>query len=211
MMPQRASRRRILSMRASMVVSPSCRSQRPSWRESRGRGSGSLARRSPSRIVDCSFVRGLAGGEVGLYAGAVACEVAADEDGLGLRAGGIELQPRELVAAAREVEDAVPVAVGEADDALRAENVGGEAAQHALERFLAERSTRAPDEASDAVHAKMVGRRAGALAVRRDAGREEDVAVDGAANRTEALRPRVELRDAPLGPRERPVVDQIDL
>src|SRR5262252_6947625 len=80
----------------------------------------------------------------------VAIQPAADEDRLTLLHVR-QLHPRELVAAAREVEEPLPVAAREADDALRPQHVARQPVEEARERVLIERARRAEDEAADAV------------------------------------------------------------
>src|SRR5437762_9503044 len=123
----------------------------------------------------------LARGERGTDLVAVAVEIAADEDGLRLVHVG-QLHPRELVPPAREVEEALPVAAREADDALGTEHALRQPVEHAREALLIERMTRPVEEAPDAVVMQMVRRRPGPLAVGGDAGREEEVRVDRAAH-----------------------------
>src|SRR5579862_163894 len=140
----------------------------------------------------------LAGGEVALDAGAVTVEMAADEHRLRRRRHAVEAHPAELVPATGIVEDAVPVAAGEADEPLGAHDIGWEAFQHPLESVLAERALGAPHEAREAVGVEMVRRAARPIAKRRDPGGEEHVAVDRAAHGPEALRARVQARDPAL-------------
>src|SRR2546428_7092056 len=102
-------------------------------------------------MLGSSFLGAFAGGEIGLDARAVALKVTADEHSLALLAPGVELHPGELVAAAGEVEEAVPVAAREAHDALRAQDVGRQAAEEPLECLLPQRQPRAVEEAADAV------------------------------------------------------------
>src|SRR3989449_11373664 len=87
-------------------------------------------------MLGFSFRADLAGGERGLDPALVPPEVAADEHGLALLHPALELHPGELVAAAGAVEEAMPVAVREAHDALGAQDVGGQAPGQALENRL---------------------------------------------------------------------------
>jgi hypothetical protein len=64
-------------------------------------------------------------------------QVASDEDRLVL-VRSWQLHPRELVAPAREVEQAEPVPSGEADEPLGPQQVAREALEQALERVLVE-------------------------------------------------------------------------
>src|SRR5205814_9167215 len=103
----------------------------------------SFSRRSS--MFPVSFLGALARGQVRLDARPMAFEVSADEDRLRLARLRIEPEPGDLVAAAREVEERVPVAAGEADDALRPKHVLREAREQPLERFLAEGARATPD------------------------------------------------------------------
>src|SRR5437870_9355475 len=106
----------------------------------------------PPLLVD------LAGGQLGLDAAAMPFERPSDEDGLVLRACLIEPDPGELVPAAREVEERVPIAASEAHDALRPQHAAGQAREEPLERLLTEWTRGAIDEASDAVGLEMARR-----------------------------------------------------
>src|ERR687888_1893664 len=108
-------------------------------------------------MLGSSLRGGLAGRELCLDPAPVPREVPADEHGLALLHPALELHPAELVPAAGEVEEAVPVAAREAHDPLGAQDVGGEAPGQALERLLPERQPGAVDEAPDAVGAQVVG------------------------------------------------------
>src|SRR5581483_6152281 len=162
-------------------------------------------------MIRCPLVVGLAAGELGFDRGAMAVEVAPDEDGLALRRRAVQAEPAELVPPAGEVEETVPVAPGEADDALRADDVGGKPPEEPLERLLPERTRRPVDEAPDAVRVEMVAARAGELPVARDAGREEEVAVDRAADGLEALRAWIQLAEPLPETADRVRVDEIEL
>src|SRR5262245_28129928 len=235
MMPQRASRRRILSMSACIFgVLPgddggsystyprSSRRLRTSASSSSvypvssagggavgcscgrsGRGSGMLM--SP-------LVVGLTGGELGQKPGPVPVERAPDEHRLAFRrCGAVELQPGELVPPAGEVEQTVPVAIGEPDDALGAQNVPGQALEQPLEGVLPEGPTATIDEARDPVVVQMIGGGAGALAIGRDPGGEQHLAVERAAYGAQALGASVQLAEPLLDPGERGLVHQIEL
>src|SRR5437870_646076 len=162
-------------------------------------------------MLGFSFRADLAGGERGLDPALMPPEVAADEHGLALLHPGLELHPGELVAAAGEIEEAVPVAVREAHDALGAQDVGGQAPEQALEHRLPERQPGAVDEAPDGVGVQVVGARTRALAEGRDAGREEHVAVERATHGLHALGARVQLGEPALEARHGGRVDQIEL
>src|SRR5439155_728502 len=174
MMPQRASRRRIRSIRACMVNLLSvvrtivdggeagAVTLAGGYAGGASRAPGASGRRSA--MLGFSFRADLAGGERGLDPALMPPEVAADEHGLALLHPGLELHPGELVAAAGEVEEAVPVAVREAHDALGAQDVGGQAPEQALEHRLPERQPGAVDEAPDGVGVQVVGARTPPLA-----------------------------------------------
>src|SRR2546422_6555721 len=98
-------------------------------------------------MLGSSFRAGLAGGELGLDPALVPPDVPADEHGLALFHPALELHPAELVAAAGEVEQAVPVAAREAHNALGAQDVGGQAPEQAPGRLPPERQPGAVEEA----------------------------------------------------------------
>src|SRR5437763_561095 len=139
----------------------------------------------------------LAGSQPGLDPLAQALEPPSDEDRLALSARLIQPDPGDLVPAAREVEERVPVAPGETHDALRPEHAARQPREEPLERLLTEGTRGAVDEAADAVGLEMIRRLPGERAVGRHAGGEEHVAVERPAHRREALGPRVELREPP--------------
>src|SRR5690348_9747612 len=157
MTPQRASRRRIFSMRACMGGDSFLSYWTPPRPDGAGRsdmiGTPRLARR---------LVRTLAGGERAADRLGVALDVAPDEDGLRLR-DVRQLHPRELVPATGEVEEALPVAAREADDALGAEHAPRQAIEHAAEALLIERARRPVEKAADAVGVEVRRRRARAI------------------------------------------------
>src|SRR5438128_7872240 len=119
-----------------------------------------------------------AGGQLGFDAAAMPLERATDEDGLALRAGLLQPDPRELVPAAGEVEERVPLAARDAHDALRPEHVARQAPEEPLERLLTEGTRGAVDEAADPVGLEMARGLAGERAVGRHAGGEEHLAVE---------------------------------
>src|SRR5437667_11970996 len=102
-------------------------------------------------MLGSSFLAHLAGGELGLDPAPVPHEIPTDEHGLALLHPGVELHPGELVAAAGEVEEAVPVAAREAHDALGTEYVGGQTPSQPLEGVLPAGQPAAVEGAPDAV------------------------------------------------------------
>src|SRR5437016_2995537 len=157
-------------------------------------------------MLGSSFLALLAGGELGLDPGPVPPEIPTDEHGLALLHPGVELHPGELVAAAGEVEEAVPVAAREAHDALGTEYIDRQAPEQPLEGVLPEGQPGAVEEAPDAVGVQVVGARARPLAEGRDAGREEHVAVERATHGLHALGARVQLRQPSLEQQMQPLV-----
>src|SRR5947208_16107532 len=102
-------------------------------------------------MLGSSFLAHLAGGELGLDPAPVPHEIPTDEHGLALlHPGVVELHPGELVAAAGEVEEAVPVAAREAHDALGTEHGGRQAPEQPLERLLPEGEWGARGDGPDA-------------------------------------------------------------
>ena len=142
------------------------------------------------RMLRTPLVRNFAGGEARPQRGLVPRQVAPDEHGLRLRAIR-QLEPADLVPAAGEVEEPLPLAVGKPDQALCPQHVRRQAVQEPLEAILAERPAAAVDEACDAVVVAMgrTARPRGTLPIGGDSGREEQIAFQGAAYRAEPLRP----------------------
>jgi hypothetical protein len=153
---------------------------------------------------------GFTGGELAAQACLVARHVMTDEDGLAL-GGGRELHPGELVPSAREIEQALPVPIAKAHDPLGAHDVVGQAREQPLEARLIERTIGAVQEAADAVLMQVIAAAPRAIAEPGDARREEDLAVDRAAHRAEALRARVQRLHATLARAGGLGVDQIEL
>src|SRR5207302_6936511 len=127
-----------------------------SWVGGSGAGGSGLSGWRSGMAAFSSLLFGLAGGEVALDARAVTVEMAADEHRLRRRRDAVEAHPAELVPTAGIVEDAVPVAAGEADEPLRAHDVARQPREHALERVLAKRAPRAPAEASEAAGVPVI-------------------------------------------------------
>jgi len=134
----------------------------------------------------------LARRERGLDSRPVPREPAPDEDGLAL-ARAREPHPAELVPAAGEVEQALPVAPGEAHHALGPQHVARQAREHALERGLVQQPRRAPDEAGDVVHVEVPGGGASARA------RSRQLATPVANRRSLSRAPRTERKRSARG------------
>src|SRR5262249_32015160 len=131
---------------------------------------------------------GLARGQRGFDPGAMPIEGPPDEDGLILpRRSVVELQPGELVPPAGEAAQAVPVPADEAHDPLGPQDVPRQPPEEALERVLCERAWGPVHEATDPLGLEVIRRPPRLLAEGGHPGGEQQVAVERATDRPEAL------------------------